>query len=235
MIKKSFAISIALHVLVAAIAIYWFENKEQPLKPKPIPITVVTLSSVKKADPKAPKPVEKVEPKLQKVEEKTPPKETKPKVVQPKKVVQPRVPEPALIQVPVAKPLEEESKPVQEPKSIPPVEPREPKPQAVQENPALIATIKNQYLSSIYQNIDKRKQYPRSAKRLGQTGVVKVTFTVLSDGTITNISINEASGFGLLDEAAKEILVSMIKVKPIPQELKEKSITITVPINYAMD
>lgn len=94
--------------------------------------------------------------------------------------------------------------------------------------------IKMEYLQTISQSIAKLKKYPRNARKLGQTGVVKVSFKILSDGTITEVAISDKSGFGMLDKAAKKILLRLAKVAPIPKELKEKSMRVVLPVEYRL-
>ena len=223
MLKKSIAISTLLHVSVGAVVIYLMITTHTPPKPKVIPITIVALPSTPKTEPLPPKPVQK-----QQVQKETPkpiPQDTKPTSVP--------LPKPEVKQLP--KSVEE--KPVEKPKEL--VKPVEPTVKAQKSEPKISSTesknIKNKYLGTIYQSIDRLKIYPKNAKRLGQSGTVKVTFTVLADGTITDILISGACGFGILDDAAKKILITLAKAAPIPKELNEQSITITVPIVYTIE
>ena len=104
-----------------------------------------------------------------------------------------------------------------------PVEPLKPDPK-----------VREVYLEYLRQAIDERKVYPRNAKRLGQTGVVMVKFTLLGDGAITNVSVAESSGFELLDRAASNLLKEIGKVRPVPKELGNESLTLTIPMEYTL-
>jgi len=220
MLKKSIALSTALHVSIGAVVVYFMFMTHTPPKPKVIPITIVALPSTQKTEPTPPEPVQKQEPK----------QETQKPL--PKPIIQEIKPTPIALPKPVSKPVEE--KPVEKPKEI--VKAVEPALKAPKSEPKVIGvdtkSIKSKYLGALYQSIDKLKVYPKNAKRLGQSGTAKVTFTVLADGTITNISLSDSSGFGLLDDAAKKILLTLAKAAPIPKELKEESMTITVPVVY---
>ena len=213
MLKKSLAISAVLHVIIATVIVYLILSHDKPVKPKPIPVTIVTLAPVQKTE-KKPESLKK-----QPVVHKPIPK-PKPVVQKPKPTPKPIVQKP----LPLPKPEVKQE----------PVKPQ-PKQQKVQQDPVVTANIQNKYLSYIYQSIDKLKKYPKNAKRLGQTGVVKITFTVMADGTIADISVDKASGFLILDDAAKKILTTLTKVNPIPKELKKESLTITLPVSYSIE
>ncbi len=225
MLKKSIALSTALHVSIGAVVVYFMMTTHTPPKPKVIPITIVALPSTPKTEPTPVKP--------QPVQKPQPPKEiVKPL---PKPTVQEIKPTPVALLKPAPKPAEE--KPVEKPKPI--SKAVEPALKAPKSEPKITSvdtkSIKSKYLGALYQSIDKLKVYPKNAKRLGQSGTAKVTFTVLADGTITNISLSDSSGFTMLDDAAKKILITLAKAAPIPKELKEESMTITVPVVYVVE
>ena len=80
--------------------------------------------------------------------------------------------------------------------------------------------------------IEKNKTYPKTAKRLNQTGKVYVTFIITKDGRIKNCKIEKSSQFDSLDEASLEILTKIANFEAIPEELNKDSWEITVPIVY---
>jgi periplasmic protein TonB len=153
-------------------------------------------------------------------------------IIKPKPAVRPKPVEKAN---PKPKPVEKaQPKPASKPQPKPPELPK-PQPVSAPKPPAVdTTTIENRYLSVIYRSIDKRKIYPRIAKRLGQSGVVKVRFTVQADGSIVNISLAQSSGFSLLDSAAEKILTELAKTDPIPKALGKARLTITVPVSYLL-
>lgn len=99
-------------------------------------------------------------------------------------------------------------------------------------DPAQIENIEAAYLSKIRHQIEKNKTYPKTAKRLNQTGKVYVTFTVTKDGRIKNCKIEKSSQFDSLDEASLETLIKIASFEAIPEELNKNSWEITVPIVY---
>lgn len=95
-----------------------------------------------------------------------------------------------------------------------------------------VENLEATYLAKLTSLIEKNKNYPKSAKRLNQTGKVHVTFMITKDGKIKNCKILKGSEFESLDQAALEILLNIANFEPIPNELNKESWEITVPIVY---
>ncbi len=92
--------------------------------------------------------------------------------------------------------------------------------------------IKDHYLSKVRRMIEQRKKYPHAAKRLRQQGVVYVKFMISQDGTIRHIGLVKKSRHEKLDKAALNILKKIGAFAPIPKELGERYLSVTVPIKY---
>ncbi len=58
-------------------------------------------------------------------------------------------------------------------------------------------------------------RYPTESAMKGEQGTVRIKFTILKDGTITNINVVSSSGYSQLDRAAVDALKNMGKV-PLP-------------------
>lgn len=224
--------------------IYSFESIEETPARKTMPITLVALATTPKVEAKPSKAMEKKEvskPKPQKPKPKSKKpivKEfKKPKPQKVKKLLKPTTQvvettplvqsEPLVKQESVETSNELET-PLREPVAV--AQQSEP-----QTSSAEKINIKNEYLKAIYQEIARLKVYPRNARKLGQSGVVKVSFKILADGTITDVSLKEKSGFRMLDKAAKKILINLAKVATIPKELNQQSINIDIPIEYKLE
>ena len=98
-----------------------------------------------------------------------------------------------------------------------------------------IENIEAEYLSKIRNSIEKNKTYPKTAKRLNQTGKVYVTFTITKDGGIKNCRIHKSSQFESLDEASLAIFEKITNFDSIPKELNKNDWEITVPIIYQLN
>ena len=218
MMKRSFALSIVLHVSVVAAVLFWMLHSKEPIKPKVVPVTIITVSVPQPPQPKElPKPIEKpiIKPVVKPVET---PKPTE-------QVVQKPLPKP--IEQPIVKKQEVvKEQPKVEQKVVQKIVPQTPTVDTKK--------VQNAYLAYVHQSAERLKVYPRNAKRLSQEGVAYVHFVILADGTITDISLKTSSGFGLLDEAAVKIITTLAKLKPIPKELNKDKYDITLPIDYSL-
>ena len=95
--------------------------------------------------------------------------------------------------------------------------------------------IEAEYLAKIKSLIEQNKDYPKTAKRLNQSGKVFVKFVITKDGEIKNCIIEKSSQFESLDKASLEILMKIASFEAIPKELNRSSWEITVPISYQIN
>ncbi|NMC74570.1 MAG: energy transducer TonB [Geobacteraceae bacterium] len=81
----------------------------------------------------------------------------------------------------------------------------------------------------IRDEILKRIRYPDKARRLGLEGRVLLSFTVLENGTVSEIQVLKSSDYRLLDEAAKEAVAGTRIRKPLPYR-----VIVHLPIAYRL-
>jgi periplasmic protein TonB len=81
----------------------------------------------------------------------------------------------------------------------------------------------------IYENI----KYPERAIHSDQQGLVRVTFVLQKDGTITNIEIKRPLGFGM-DEEAIRMIKKMPKWKPAKYKGKAIPYVYLLPIEFKL-
>lgn len=81
--------------------------------------------------------------------------------------------------------------------------------------------------------IENSQDYPRQARRLKQSGLVKVQVIIDADGFFKNISLVQNSTFPILDEAALSLLKRLQRFKPLPKNVPAGS-KFTIPIAYVM-
>ncbi len=93
--------------------------------------------------------------------------------------------------------------------------------------------LKNRYLkenfSYINDMIHKKAVYPRMARKMGWEGRVKVSFSILSNGSVSDVKIAQSSGIELLDKSAVEAVRS---AAPFPKPPAEAELL--VPIVYTL-
>ena len=95
--------------------------------------------------------------------------------------------------------------------------------------------IKNKlhlYAAELRQFIENNKFYPRVAKRLKQSGKVKLNLKVTKDGIFEDVSLASSSQFPLLNKAAIELVKKLKKFKPLPSTVQKYSFSI--PIKYQL-
>jgi protein TonB len=76
----------------------------------------------------------------------------------------------------------------------------------------------------------ERLIYPKNALRLKQQGEVTVIFTLETNRAVSQISIFKSSGFELLDDAAKNLIINSANEFPKPS----KPVQISVPVGYKL-
>ena len=82
------------------------------------------------------------------------------------------------------------------------------------------------YFAKLRRKIYQIWQYPSDSIRRGEQGVMKVSFSILKDGSIVNIRVLESTGYSSLDREVMRILKSLGKT-PLPKsyELEELNIS----------
>lgn len=83
-------------------------------------------------------------------------------------------------------------------------------------------------LGQIRTILAQRLKYPKNALRLKQQGEVKLTFTLHPSKEVSALCVIQSSGFEMLDNAARDLILSTAHEFPKPS----KPVQITVPIGY---
>lgn len=90
------------------------------------------------------------------------------------------------------------------------------------------------YLAALAAAINRKKYYPRLAKRRREQGSVVVSFVVERDGRLSDVKIVSSSTIDRLDQAALKTLHRISPFKPIPASVKRERWQISVPIEYRL-
>jgi protein TonB len=128
----------------------------------------------------------------------------------------------------------------------PPIEPPAPAPLPAQDStprPAQVSQAasttlsreeQDQHLRACVMNLITRQlTYPAIARRKGWQGVVKLELHIESDGRISDLHIDETSGYTVLDNAALQSL-QPASVPDAAQWLQGKTRDIVVPVEYRL-
>lgn len=159
-------------------------------------------------------------------------------------------PEQALLRQPAAPQPETTAAPVRqqsvEPPAVrPPVEvpalaqehterTRHPAPTAPAASTTLSREQQEQHLrASVMDFITQRLSYPAIARRKGWQGVVKLELHIEPDGLISDLHIDETSGYAVLDEAALQSL-QLANIPNAAQWLHGETANIIIPVEYRL-
>jgi len=100
--------------------------------------------------------------------------------------------------------------------------------------PVVDAQVTKHYLAALAARINRSKFYPRASRRLGEEGMVVVSFVIQRNGELTDLSIVESSGHRRLDEAALKTLQRVSPFEKIPEAIDREQWPISVPIAFSL-
>lgn len=106
-------------------------------------------------------------------------------------------------------------------KKAPPAPPAAPQP----------AVKTSDVASKLIALVERKKRYPKSARRSGTEGVLEITFSLSPAGKILKASVSKGSGFSVLD-AAGDVLASALIGESVGET--GRAMKITVPLRYSL-
>ncbi len=86
------------------------------------------------------------------------------------------------------------------------------------------------YQNRLGSRLESNKKYPYMARRKGFEGVVHIRAVIGADGSLVSSSVQQSSGFNLLDEEAMRLIKSVF---PFEKGSGEQ-FTVIIPINYRL-
>lgn len=90
------------------------------------------------------------------------------------------------------------------------------------------------YRARLRDRLHQELVYPAISKNLGETGQVKVSLSVLRDGTISNVEVAEPSAFERLNAAAVDTVKRVARLDPFPGTHDAPQWNALVPIDFAL-
>ncbi len=93
---------------------------------------------------------------------------------------------------------------------------------------------KNRYFSEIRERIERVKQYPAYAVKMGFEGIVEIDFLILSDGCVRAVEMTKPSPYRVLNEAAIDAVKKAAPFPPLPAEFGGPSIKLTFPMVFCL-
>ncbi len=98
-----------------------------------------------------------------------------------------------------------------------------------------VTAVITDYAKAVQQKIADRISFPYQAKEEGWDGVVMLSLTILSDGTLNDASVKESSGHDIFDMDALNTAEIVAPFDPFPVELEMDELTISVPVAYSQE
>lgn len=92
--------------------------------------------------------------------------------------------------------------------------------------------IDHPYIEELRREIETNMEYPLDVLREKLLGRVVVGFTVLGDGTITNVRILRAAKYPSMNKAAYLSILRLFQFKPIPKDLGKRRLDLWVVVNF---
>lgn len=157
-----------------------------------------------------------------------------PKVVEPERMIQKVIEEPSLIAESVSSPLLAEAMiEVQQPKLDPASQPS-----VAQASSGVPVEVKKnkppEWIDEASFSVrPKQPRYPTLAKRRGQEGLVMLEIWIDEQGEQTSLSVQQSSGFSLLDEAALKA-ASQWRFKPYLKSGLATASRVLIPLEFSI-
>lgn len=82
--------------------------------------------------------------------------------------------------------------------------------------------------------LERHKDYPRRARRLGQEGTVVLHFVMDRSGRVLEWDVRSSSGHRLLDSAVEEMIQRANPLPAMPESMTVSRLELTVPVNFAL-
>lgn len=253
----SAAVIVALHVAAALLAMSWL--KSQPEQGVSLPAIMIGMAPVtsapqptqddvapgpvmQEADASPPEPVQQ-----QAVEDTiapTPPQEQPDVVAPPEQKLEPTParPEPAKI-VPVEKPapvkpkvVRREAKKLSEatpaPRTSAPPRAEHEAPMSSAMSAGATASAIASYNQRVRAHLMRFHSYPSAGG--GQRGVARLNFTVSRSGQVTSSRLGGSSGVAAFDAQAMSMVRQASPFPPIPDEIRNGSMSFTIPVEFTV-
>jgi protein TonB len=87
------------------------------------------------------------------------------------------------------------------------------------------------YGQALSSYITQNTFYPRRARKMKQTGVVKVKVHISADGEFHHVHLEEGCNHHILNKAAVDLIKKLGRFKPLPEPFNE-GLDFVIPIQY---
>ncbi|MEM9060869.1 MAG: TonB family protein [Pseudomonadota bacterium] len=99
---------------------------------------------------------------------------------------------------------------------------------------AAINSARKTFLTAVRRAVERKKRYPKRAKRRGTTGTAKIRITLDASGRLVSASMTSSSGESILDDAAMAAIKRVGRFPKIPEEMGQSQVKVTLPIAFRL-
>jgi protein TonB len=261
--STSAAIIVAIHAALIALGVTWYTHSpppgvalptimvdlapaSAPSSPSVQPLDLPPGPEMREADPPPPPPEPPKQEAAQEQLAPTPPQENPVVEAPPEQKVEPPPPkpEPAKIVPDQPKPVVVKPKPLRvdakKPIDAPPAPRTSAAPKAERQAsltpssaPAAAAALAS-YNQLVAAHLQRFKQYPSSAKAAGEQGTSRLSFTLSRSGQVLGSRLAGSSGHSVLDGETLAMVRRAQPFPPMPPELKQASMSFSIPVQFSI-
>lgn len=92
-----------------------------------------------------------------------------------------------------------------------------------------------QYRLALAKEARRYKRYPALARERNWEGVVTVTISIPLPGALPLVSLGKSSGHEILDRQALEMIGQAVLAASLPESLRGKAVSVSLPVRYSLD
>lgn len=92
-----------------------------------------------------------------------------------------------------------------------------------------------QYRLALAREARRYKRYPALARERSWEGVVVVTIIIPLPGALPRVALGTSSGHEILDRQALEMIGQAVLSAALPESLRGKAVSLSLPVRYALD
>lgn len=89
------------------------------------------------------------------------------------------------------------------------------------------------YVQDVQEKISSAISFPEEGKQEGWEGTVPLSLTILSDGSLGDVTVKSSSGHEVFDKDAAATAKVVAPFKPFPAEMDLEELKVTIPIVYS--
>ncbi len=90
------------------------------------------------------------------------------------------------------------------------------------------------YVQRLAAWLDRYKEYPARARRMGMEGEVLVNIRISDDGAVQAFTIERAAAYGVLTDTVRRMVALASPFPAVPREMRTAEFRFSVPVRFAL-